>query len=303
MKTAYLFPGQGSQFPGMGKDLPAKSPLAKEMFDKANDILGFNIQRIMFEGSEEDLRQTRTTQPAVFIHSVIIARVLELKPDMAAGHSLGELSALCAAGALSFEDGLKLVAIRANAMQKACEARASSMAAVLGIADQKVEELCAEITGKNGSGISQTLVVTANYNAPGQLVISGTSTGINRAIEKLKEAGAKRAIVLNVHGAFHSPLMEPARKELEEGIRNTMFNPPLCPVYQNVSALPETDKEKIKINLINQLTAPVRWTQTIQNMAKDGALRFTEVGPGKVLQGLVKRIVSHAEVSGIETVG
>jgi len=291
MKKAYVFPGQGSQFTGMGKDLYEQSDKAKAMFDKANEILGFDIKTIMFEGSAEDLKQTKVTQPAIFIHSVILATVAEeFVPDMVAGHSLGEFSALTAAGALSFEDGLALVYKRALAMQKACEINPSSMAAVLGLADEVVEEVCNNIS---------EVVVAANYNCPGQLVISGTNKGIEEACVKLKEAGAKRALPLPVGGAFHSPLMEPARIELEQAILSTNFAEPKCPVYQNVNAQPYTDVESIKKNLVAQLTAPVKWTQTIQHMVADGATDFIECGPGKVLQGLVKKICPEASAQSI----
>ncbi len=281
---AYVFPGQGAQFPGMGKELYENSPLAKELFEKANDLLDFRITAIMFGGSEEELRQTNVTQPAIFLHSVVLAKMLgdDFKPEMVAGHSLGELSALVACGALSFEDGLMLVAKRAQAMQKACEAAPSTMAAVLGMDDSLVEEICNSIT--------DDVVVAANYNSPGQIVISGSYNGIDKAIEKLTAAGAKRAVKLNVGGAFHSPLMKPAEEELAAAIRNTKFNTPVCPVYQNVNAAPVTDPEQIKQNLIAQLTAPVRWTQTVVNMLADGATSFTEVGPGTVLQGLIKKV-------------
>jgi [acyl-carrier-protein] S-malonyltransferase len=291
MKKAYVFPGQGSQFSGMGKDLYASSSKAKELFDQANDILGFDITKIMFEGSDEDLKQTKVTQPAVYIHSVILAKISEnFQPDMVAGHSLGELSALAANGTLSYEDGLRLVYKRAIAMQKACELNPSTMAAILALDDAKVEQICSEI---------DEIVVAANYNCPGQLVISGTMKGIEIACEKMKAAGAKRALPLPVGGAFHSPLMEPARAELEEAIKNTLFSKGICPVYQNVNALPSTDAETIKSNLMIQLTAPVRWTQSVQNMVKDGAGIFVESGPGKVLQGLVKKIAPEVEVASI----
>lgn len=280
---AYVFPGQGAQFVGMGKDLYDNSPLAKELFEKANTILGFRITDLMFAGTDEDLKQTKVTQPAIFLHSVILSKVMgdNFKPDMVAGHSLGEFSALVANGALSFEDGLVLVSKRAMAMQKACEAEPSTMAAVLGLDDKVVEEACASIDG---------VVVAANYNCPGQLVISGSIPAVDAACEKLKSLGAKRALRLPVGGAFHSPLMEPARVELEAAINNTKFAKPVCPVYQNVNAMPVSDPETIKKNLIDQLTAPVRWTQTVQNMVKDGATTFIEVGPGKVLQGLIKKV-------------
>lgn len=280
---AYVFPGQGAQFVGMGKDLYENSPLAKELFEKANQILGFRITDLMFAGTDEDLKQTKVTQPAIFLHSVILAKVLgnEFKPEMVAGHSLGEFSALVAAGALSFEDGLRLVSARAMAMQKACELQPSTMAAVLGLDDEKVEEICASI---------DEVVVAANYNCPGQLVISGSIAGIDLACEKLKEAGAKRALKLAVGGAFHSPLMEPARQELEAAINSTPFSTPVCPIYQNVNAKPTTNPEEIKKNLVAQLTAPVRWTQTVQNMIADGATEFVELGPGNVLQGLIKKV-------------
>lgn len=287
---AYIFPGQGSQFPGMGKDLYENNPLAKELFEKANEILGFRITDIMFNGTEEELKQTKVTQPAIFLHSVILAKTLgdSFKPEMVAGHSLGEFSALVGNGALSFEDGLKLVYQRALAMQKACEAKPSTMAAVLGMEDSKVEEICASVDG---------IVVAANYNCPGQLVISGEIEAINKACEALKAAGAKRALVLPVGGAFHSPLMEPARVELEAAINATHFSQPICPVYQNVTASAVSNPEEIKKNLIAQLTAPVRWTQSVKQMVADGGKHFTEVGPGKVLQGLVKKIAPEAEVA------
>jgi len=280
---AYVFPGQGAQFVGMGKDLYDSSPLAKELFEKANQILGFRITDLMFSGTDEDLKQTKVTQPAIFLHSVILAKVLgnDFKPEMVAGHSLGEFSALVAAGALSFEDGLRLVSARAMAMQKACELEPSTMAAVLGLDDSKVEEICASV---------DEVVVAANYNCPGQLVISGSVKGIDIACERLKEAGAKRALKLAVSGAFHSPLMEPARQELEAAINATPFNKPVCPIYQNVTAKPTSSPEEIKKNLVAQLTAPVRWTQTVQNMIADGATEFVELGPGNVLQGLIKKV-------------
>jgi [acyl-carrier-protein] S-malonyltransferase len=281
--NAYVFPGQGAQFPGMGKDLFDNHEVARELFGQANDILGFDITRIMFEGTDEDLRQTRVTQPAIFLHSVILAQCLgdRFQPDMVAGHSLGEFSALVANGTLSFEDGLKLVYARAMAMQAACEAEPSTMAAILGLDDQVVEQVL--------SGIGE-VVVPANYNSPGQLVISGSVKGIDVACEKLKEAGAKRALPLKVGGAFHSPLMEPARVKLADAIHQTHFNQPECPIYQNVNAKAVTDPATIRENLVAQLTSPVRWTQIVQNMMADGAKKFTEVGPGTVLQGLVKKI-------------
>ncbi|OOQ57610.1 ACP S-malonyltransferase [Mucilaginibacter pedocola] len=279
---AYIFPGQGAQFPGMGKDLYEANEQAKELFEKANDILGFRITDVMFEGTEEDLKQTNVTQPAIFLHSVILAKVMgEFEPEMVAGHSLGEFSALVAAGALSFEDGLRLVAARANAMQKACEIQPGTMAAVLALDDFTVEDICQQVSD---------VVVPANYNCPGQLVISGSIAGIDAACEKLLAAGAKRAMKLNVGGAFHSPLMEAARVELEAAIVNTEFKEPVCPIYQNVDAKPHTAVDEIKHNLIAQLTGPVRWTQTVEQMLRDGATSFTEVGPGKVLQGLVKKV-------------
>ena len=289
--TAYVFPGQGAQFPGMGKDLYDNNEKAREMFEKANEILGFRITDIMFEGTAEELKETKVTQPAIFLHSVILAATIEdFKPDMVAGHSLGEFSALVANKTLSFEDALRLVSQRALAMQKACEINPSKMAAILALEDHTVEEICGSI---------DDVVVPANYNCPGQLVISGTDRGIEVACEKMKEAGAKRALPLPVGGAFHSPLMEPAREELEAAIRNTTFNEPICPVYQNVNAKPATNVEDIKENLIAQLTAPVKWTQSVQQMVADGATNFVECGPGKVLQGLVKKIAKEVEVDGV----
>ena len=292
---AYVFPGQGSQFPGMGKDLFESSAQAKELFLQANDILGFDIVKVMFEGTEEELKQTKVTQPAIFIHSVVMAKVApSFTPDMVAGHSLGEFSALVANGTLSYADGLKLVSQRALAMQKACEINPSTMAAILGMDDAKVEELCKSISAETGE-----VLVAANYNCPGQLVISGSNKAIEIACVKFKEAGAKRALPLPVGGAFHSPLMEPARVELEAAIKATTFSKPSCAVYQNVNALPATDVETIKANLISQLTAPVRWTQSVQNMVKDGGSEFIECGPGKVLQGLVKKIAAEAQTASI----
>lgn len=288
---AYVFPGQGAQFPGMGKDLYESIPQAKILFDKADEILGFSIKDLMFNGSPEDLKQTKVTQPAIFLHSVALAIALgdEFRPDMVAGHSLGEFSALVAAKAMSFEDGLRLVSKRALAMQKACEAEASTMAAVLALPDEKVEEVCASV---------DEIVVAANYNCPGQLVISGSIAGVEKACELLLAAGAKRALRLPVGGAFHSPLMEPARVELEKAIMETQINTPVCPVYQNVDAKPYTDPAQIKQNLIAQLTAPVRWTQSVQNMVAAGADSFTELGPGNVLQGLVKKIAPQVSTDG-----
>ena len=287
---AYVFPGQGAQFSGMGLDLCNQSDIAKELFDSANSILGFKITETMFNGSAEDLKQTKVTQPAIFLHSVILAKILgdNFKPEMVAGHSLGEFSALVSTGVISFEDGLKLVSKRATAMQKACDIQKSTMAAVLGLEDSIVEKVCDSIDG---------VVVAANYNCPGQLVISGEINAINEACEKLKENGARRALVLPVGGAFHSPLMSPAKEELEKAIKNTIFHKPSCPIYQNVTANAVMDENEIKSNLISQLTSPVRWTHTIQQMIEDGATEFIEVGPGKVLQGLVKKINRESEVS------
>lgn len=288
---AFVFPGQGAQFVGMGKDLYEQNALAHDLFEKANEILGFRITDIMFAGTEDELKQTKVTQPAIFLHSVILAKTLgeEFNPDMVAGHSLGEFSALVAAGALSFEDGLKLVATRAQAMQKACEVTPSTMAAVLALPNEKVEEICASI---------DDIVAPANYNCPGQVVISGTVTGVEAACPKMLEAGAKRALKLKVGGAFHSPLMQPAHDELAKAINEANFHTPMCPVYQNVDALPHTDPTEIKNNLIAQLTAPVKWTQIIQNMVNDGLTEVVELGPGAVLQGLVKKIDSSVATSG-----
>lgn len=287
---AYIFPGQGAQFPGMGKDIYDKSGEAKQLFESANDILGFRITDIMFSGTEEELKQTNVTQPAIFLHSVVLAKSLgaDFKPAMAAGHSLGEFSALVAAGALSFEDGLRLVAARANAMQKACEIQPSAMAAILGLDDYTVEEVCQMVS---------EIVVPANYNCPGQLVISGSVEGVDKACQFLLERGAKRALKLNVSGAFHSPLMEAARVELESAIDKTLINSPTCPIYQNIDAKPYTEPVLIKQNLIAQLTGAVRWTQTVERMLEDGATSFTEVGPGNVLQGLVKKVSRSVETN------
>lgn len=281
---AYVFPGQGSQFPGMAKDLYDNNPVAREMLERANDILGFRITDIMFDGTADDLKQTKVTQPAIFLHSVVLAKCLpDFKPDMVAGHSLGEFSALVAAGAMDFEEGLKLVSIRAKAMQKACEKQPGTMAAIIALPTGTVESICAETEG---------IVVAANYNCNGQIVISGEKEAVEAACEKMKDAGAKRALVLPVGGAFHSPLMEPARAELAEGIEKAVFKTPICPVYQNVTARPSTDPVEIKANLLAQLTSPVRWTQSVENMIADGASSFTELGPGKVLQGLVSKIAT-----------
>ncbi len=289
---AYVFPGQGAQFTGMGQDLYNNNPVAKEMFEKANDILGFRITDIMFSGTAEELKETKVTQPAVFLHSVILAKCLpDFRPDMVAGHSLGEFSALVTAGAMSFEDGLQLVAKRAMAMQKACKIRPSTMAAVLGLDDKTVEEVCAKTEGT---------VVAANYNCKGQIVISGETEAVNRACALLKEAGAKRALPLSVGGAFHSPLMDPARVELAQAIEKTDIVKPVCPVYQNVDAKPHTEPREIKENLLIQLTAPVRWTQCVENMAGQGADEFTELGPGTVLQGLIRKIVPQAKIQGYQ---
>lgn len=292
MMNAYIFPGQGAQFPGMGKELYDKSATARELFEEADRLLGFGISALMFEGSEDDLKQTKVTQPAVFLHSVILAKTLgkSFKPNMVAGHSLGEFSALAAAGALSFADGLSLVSKRAKAMQKACEMAESTMAAVIGLDDKTVEEVCATIPG----------VIPANYNSPGQLVISGSVEAVDVACEQLKARGAKRALRLAVSGAFHSPFMEPAKKELEEAINNTVISQPVCPVYQNVTALPSTDPKTIKSNLIAQLTSPVRWVESVNNMIADGASTFLETGPGNVLQGLVSKI--NKEVTTVKVV-
>ena len=289
---AYIFPGQGAQFPGMGKDLFENSKIAHQLFNDANEILGFKISDVMFNGSADDLKQTSVTQPAIFLHSVILAMSTEngITPDMVAGHSLGEFSALVVNKSISFEDGLKLVSIRANAMQKACENNPGTMAAVLGLEDNLVEKICQEING---------VVVAANYNCPGQLVISGELNAIESACEKLKESGARRALVLSVGGAFHSPLMEEAKKELEDAINKTVFSDPICPIYQNVSGLPYSSEIEIKENLISQLTSPVKWTQSIKQMVKDGAQEFIEVGPGRVLQGLVRKINSDINSSSL----
>lgn len=296
MKKAFVFPGQGAQFVGMGKDLYETNPLAKELFDKANEVLGFDITSIMFDGTADELKQTKVTQPAVFLHSVISALCMgeAFAPDMVAGHSLGEFSALVAAGALTFEDGLRLVHARALAMQKACEVAPGTMAAIIGLPDAKVEEICAEVSTDGN------VVIPANYNCPGQLVISGNVDAINAACDKLKAAGAKRALPLPVSGAFHSPLMQPAKDELQSAIESTTFNAPKCPVYQNVDAKPYADPETIKGNLIAQLTSSVRWTATVENMVADGAEDFTECGPGKALQGMIGRINKNVSVHGIQ---
>ncbi len=295
MKHAYIFPGQGAQFPGMGKQLFSGDTSARAIFEEADSILGISISQIMFEGNEEELKQTNITQPAVFIHSVASFNTLNATPDMVAGHSLGEFSALVANKTLSFREALKLVNIRASAMQAACEATPSTMAAVLGLADEKVEEVCDKVSTETGE-----VVVPANYNCPGQLVISGSIKGIEVACEKMKEAGAKRALILPVGGAFHSPLMLPAKKELEKAIRESEFKNPVCPVYQNVVAAAVSDAEQIKINLIEQLTGAVRWTQCVQAMVADGAVQFTECGPGKVLQGLVQKIDRNSQTNGVQ---
>ena len=295
MKKAFVFPGQGAQFVGMGKELYEQNPLAKQLFDKANKVLGFDITHVMFEGTADELKQTKVTQPAVFLHSVISALCMgdEFAPEMVAGHSLGEFSALVAAGALSFEDGLRLVYARALAMQKACEIAPGTMAAIIGLSDEQVEQICAEVSTEGN------IVIPANYNCPGQLVISGNVEAVNAACEKMKEAGAKRALPLPVSGAFHSPLMQPAKDELQAAIEQTVFNKPNCPVYQNVDAKPYTDPAVIKQNLIAQLTSSVRWTSTVENMIADGAEDFTECGPGKALQGMIGRINNQVAVHGI----
>ena len=293
--TAFIFPGQGSQFKGMGHDLYESSPVAKALMDEADQILGFSLTNILFTGTDDELKQTNVTQPAIFLHSVVLAMTTDnFAPDMVAGHSLGEFSALVAAGALSFADGLRLVAQRADAMQRACELNPSTMAAILGLPDDVIERICAEVAAETGE-----VVVPANYNCPGQVVISGSNEGIRIACERMKEAGAKRALPLPVGGAFHSPLMEPARADLAAAIENTPFQAPRCPIYQNVNAQPATDVATIKANLIAQLTAPVRWTQSVLAMTTDGATTFTECGPGKVLQGLVKKIAPSAEVGSV----
>jgi [acyl-carrier-protein] S-malonyltransferase len=295
MKHAFVFPGQGAQFPGMGKTFYENSSFAKRIFEQANEFLGFRISDVMFNGSEEDLKQTNITQPAIFLHSIIAFKSIEgMRPEMVAGHSLGEFSALVANGTLSFENGLQLVSLRATAMQKACEQNPSTMAAVLGLADEKVEEICKQVQQENNE-----VVVPANYNCPGQLVISGSMKGVEIACDKLKAAGAKRALVLPVGGAFHSPLMEPAKKELQRAIESTVFHAPSCPVYQNVAAKGIVDRDEIKQNLIEQLTGAVRWTQCVQAMITDGATRFTECGPGKVLQGLILKVNKNMLTEGV----
>jgi [acyl-carrier-protein] S-malonyltransferase len=295
MKHAFVFPGQGAQFPGMGKNYYENSSFAKRIFEQANELLGFRISDVMFNGSEEDLKQTKITQPAIFLHSIIAFKSVEgTRPEMVAGHSLGEFSALVANGTLSFENGLQLVSLRAEAMQKACEQNPSTMAAVLGLADEKVEEICKQVTAE-----TKEIVVPANYNCPGQLVISGSIKGVEIACERLKAAGAKRALLLPVGGAFHSPLMEPARKELKQAIEATDFHSPSCPVYQNVPAKGIIDRDEIKQNLIAQLTGPVKWTQCVEAMIEDGANKFTECGPGKVLQGLILKIDKNVQVEGV----
>ena len=295
MKNAFVFPGQGAQHPGMGKSYYENSSFAKRIFEQANELLGFRISDVMFNGTEEDLKQTKITQPAIFLHSIIAFRSVDAgRPDMVAGHSLGEFTALVANGTLSFESGLQLVTLRAQAMQKACELNPSTMAAVLGLADEKVEEICAQVAKETGE-----VVVPANYNCPGQLVISGSIKGVEAACEQLRAAGAKRALILPVGGAFHSPLMEPAKKELEEAIHGTTFHTPACPVYQNMAAKGVIDRDEIKQNLINQLTGAVRWTQCIQAMIQDGANRFIEAGPGKVLQGLINKIDKNVQTEGV----
>lgn len=294
MKQAFIFPGQGSQFPGMGKELYQNNAFAKKLFEQANEILGFRISDLMFDGTGEDLKKTNVTQPAVFLHAVIAFKTIDRKPDMVAGHSLGEFSALVANGALSFEDGLRLVAVRARAMQKACELNPSTMAAILGLSDEQVESICAAVEAESGE-----VVVPANYNCPGQIVISGSIPGVELCCRRLKEAGAKRAVILPVGGAFHSPLMEPARQELQAAIEQTTFYQPSCHIYQNVVGRAVYSQEEMKNNLVAQLTGPVRWTQTILRMIEDGADSFVEVGPGKVLQGLVARIDKNVKISGV----